>query len=362
MDHPRSRGVYSDRWRGRRASRGSSPLARGLLGSRVESTNTSGIIPARAGFTPVGVGAPAGPGDHPRSRGVYPAQGGGAQRKERIIPARAGFTRPARRPPRTRGDHPRSRGVYDTSRTRRSTRAGSSPLARGLPPSSPRRGRAGRIIPARAGFTDARLQEGRQDRDHPRSRGVYTLSSSSRVSRRGSSPLARGLHQAHLRPGGRGGDHPRSRGVYDVNNGPLKALEGSSPLARGLLPKRARERLDAGIIPARAGFTWGAAVPPSSPRDHPRSRGVYLHVRKGDNGPVGSSPLARGLLRVDQVHDAGPGIIPARAGFTLADPWNPNEPVLYQTPAAFTADPGPAPPSCGSAVVVPRWTTTPSGA
>ena len=77
-------------------------------------------------------------------------------------------------------------------------------------------------------------------------------------------------------------------------------------------------------------------------QDHPRSRGVYS--------------------RHEGAHDDIARIIPARAGFTLADPWNPNEPVLYQTPAAFTADPGSAPPSCGSAVVVPRWTTTPSGA
>ena len=77
---------------------------------------------------------------------------------------------------------------------------------------------------------------------------------------------------------------------------------------------------------------------------------------------VGSSPLARGLLPVPYLNREDLRIIPARAGFTLADPWNPNEPVLYQTPAAFTADLGPAPPSCGSAAVVLRWTTTPSGA
>ena len=58
---------------------------------------------------------------------------------------------------------------------------------------------------------------------------------------------------------------------------------------------------------------------------------------------TGSSPLARGLLRAQRSVSAVPGIIPARAGFTaLADPWNPNEPVLYQTPVAFTADLGPA--------------------
>ena len=65
---------------------------------------------------------------------------------------------------------------------------------------------------------------------------------------------------------------------------------------------------------------------------------------------VGSSPLARGLPGSKTTVAAGTGIIPARAGFTLADPWNPNEPTLYQTPAAFTADLGPAPPGRDSAV------------
>ena len=64
----------------------------------------------------------------------------------------------------------------------------------------------------------------------------------------------------------------------------------------------------------------------------------------------GSSPLARGLLNVNSEKRERMGIIPARAGFTLADPWNPNEPTLYQTPAAFTADLGPAPPGRDSAV------------
>ena len=82
----------------------------------------------------------------------------------------------------------------------------------------------------------------------------------------------------------------------------------------------------------------------------------------GTSRTNGSSPLARGLPHGDAVQRVHGGIIPARAGFTAADPWNPNEPVLYQTPVAFTADLGPAPPSCGSAAVVLRWTTTPSGA
>ena len=198
---------------------------------------------------------------------------------------------------------------------------GSSPLARGL------HGAVGwcvlrlRIIPARAGFTPAAHGAVRSGPDHPRSRGVYFI-------------------------------------VLDLSVG----ASGSSPLARGLRRRMRKGRSNIGIIPARAGFTMHKDTVECILRDHPRSRGVYVQAVLGPLRARGSSPLARGLQWAPGAAGGGCGIIPARAGFTLADPWNPNEPVLYQTPAAFTADLGPAPPSCGSAVVVPRWTTTPSGA
>ena len=91
---------------------------------------------------------------------------------------------------------------------------GSSPLARGLPPSTENRIPPARIIPARAGFTHPPVAVFRDNKDHPRSRGVYGSSSLSLTIIMGSSPLARGL-----------------RSVIEED---------------GLLP---------GIIPARAGFT-----------------------------------------------------------------------------------------------------------
>ena len=152
-DHPRSRGVYLSRRRMRRMLRGSSPLARGLPHCTAPYTCSRGIIPARAGFTG---GAPAesdGPGDHPRSRGVYPsfsailsAVFGSSPLARglrvrvllflvvvRIIPARAGFTGPGPRRRCPHRDHPRSRGVYIQSAVRTVADFGSSPLARGLP-------------------------------------------------------------------------------------------------------------------------------------------------------------------------------------------------------------------------------------
>ena len=132
-DHPRSRGVYATACAGACARRGSSPLARGLHRRSERRAHSRGIIPARAGFTLDVLIGPAGAGDHPRSRGVYPLGWAGPDELAGIIPARAGFTRRgglARRPVR---DHPRSRGVYDGAVVVAGQGQGSSPLARGLP-------------------------------------------------------------------------------------------------------------------------------------------------------------------------------------------------------------------------------------
>ena len=96
--------------------------------------------------------------------------------------------------------------------------------------------------------------------------------------------------------------------------------------------------------------------------DHPRSRGVYPVTVTDAPDESGSSPLARGLLRIAAHVQGRLRIIPARAGFTLADPWNPNDEPHYQTAFAFTADLVLAPQSSDSAVVSQRSTRTPSEA
>ena len=177
----------------REASGGSSPLARGLLLAGQRRRERRGIIPARAGFTHRGRRRSGRTGDHPRSRGVY-ALNGDSQARETgssplarglrrpaspasgptgIIPARAGFTPGPRGQRGAAPDHPRSRGVYQARRPVRGHRLGSSPLARGLRPGwgLPRPGY--RIIPARAGFTAIHSLQTFRRRDHPRSRGVY---------------------------------------------------------------------------------------------------------------------------------------------------------------------------------------------
>ena len=192
-------------------------------------------------------------------------------------------------------DHPRSRGVYHEL----------------LPPSLGSHW----IIPARAGFTQPRGGPRSTRRDHPRSRGVYRRISVSHVRRAGSSPLARGLHSwgytghtaARIIPARAGftpclmgdryglGDHPRSRGVYGT--GPLRLMSplGSSPLARGLLSPPVTSVTSARIIPARAGFTDRIPGDGVEAEDHPRSRGVYRNEVTATDVAGGSSPLARGL-------------------------------------------------------------------
>ena len=255
--------------------RGSSPLARGLLGITMRPAGHAGIIPARAGFTLLTRVAATTAMDHPRSRGVYPRRpptwrpGAGSSPLARglpasmavtislmgIIPARAGFTPACGRRSWSAPDHPRSRGVYRVTPRIAATRSGSSPLARGLRTYPPRDSRRRRIIPARAGFT----------------RCIRRLS-------------------------GARADHPRSRGVYGPRGLWWGPARGSSPLARGLRRSRRARRRRPGIIPARAGFTTREPV--------------YTALA------VGSSPLARGLPQSIPTHSPVPGIIPARAGFT----------------------------------------------
>ena len=315
-DHPRSRGVYGNRVRQTRFGRGSSPLARGLPHRRRAAHLGRRIIPARAGFT---ASAPAAIfptcGSSPHARGL-PTTIWTASWIPGIIPARAGFTRRLLPVPPASPDHPRSRGVYMVDwRALRAAR-GSSPLARGLRPRSPGRICAPRIIPARAGFTGDSPRSSDTASDHPRSRGVYHPAPDhvSRAERIIPARAGFTRRPAQGSPGPR--DHPRSRGVYTIPSPLVFMPVGSSPLARGLLDDEVELRGHVRIIPARAGFT--PLRPPSraGAGDHPRSRGVYPAVVRAVDEIDGSSPLARGLLYATALNVTTGGIIPARAGFT----------------------------------------------
>ena len=185
-----------------------------------------------------------------------------------------------------RRDHPRSRGVYSIISGPLNLGGGSSPLARGLLRRRRRRLELRGIIPARAGFTVAM------------------------------SPLVRSCR-----------DHPRSRGVYVGHRKRARSQRGSSPLARGLLPFVSATQKSKGIIPARAGFTSDPSPPADEAQDHPRSRGVYTASFVAWSAFDGSSPLARGLPDDYGLLIQSNRIIPARAGFTMSH---------------FTECPGPA--------------------
>ena len=71
-------------------------------------------------------------------------------------------------------DHPRSRGVYFLMGMEDSRAEGSSPLARGLRVDKKPTEATPGIIPARAGFTASHASRKGTEKDHPRSRGVYS--------------------------------------------------------------------------------------------------------------------------------------------------------------------------------------------
>ena len=342
-DHPRSRGVYRPRVADYGFKVGSSPLARGLQPQEKFLELCAGIIPARAGFTFHLLEDDRVLPDHPRSRGVYQPEGidlggqhgssplarGLLRRRElllqllRIIPARAGFTCGRGLTLNQAWDHPRSRGVYRASLLPARAIVGSSPLARGLQAGETLKTLAGRIIPARAGFTFRLNTLHSKFRDHPRSRGVYRALELRKDATRGSSPLARGLPKRNTHQHRTHGIIPARAGFTPQNPLISSSIRGSSPLARGLqLEARVREALNR-IIPARAGFTVDDFPSRLMAADHPRSRGVYHMGSPRENGVWGSSPLARGLRRSTGPQGSPGRIIPARAGFTRAGPHEP---------------------------------------
>ena len=317
-DHPRTRGVYSrcDLWA--RVGAGSSPHTRGLPAGPGAQVPPVGIIPAHAGFTRRGGVLVTGPGDHPRTRGVYigmyitifrfvgssphtrglPQHLRARHHRTGIIPAHAGFTTPSSRPAPSSPDHPRTRGVYLHWPFSLTAPWGSSPHTRGLLHTQGRQRAGQRIIPAHAGFTVTRCTTRLVTGDHPRTRGVYSDTWSYCAFTDWIIPAHAGFTPLPPTTSTTTRDHPRTRGVYIQLRQVAVQSVGSSPHTRGLrgplggVLRVAQER----IIPAHAGFTWSRTSPSAASGDHPRTRGVYREQ-------------AGGHLRERR-------IIPAHAGFT----------------------------------------------
>ena len=186
---------------------------------------------------------------------------------------------------------------------------------RGLPGPGGNPAGIGRIIPARAGFTSGLMILTCVLPDHPRACGVYKKSIWYHGSEYGSSPRVRGLlgfrtgewkytgiipaRAGFTRPGGRvrvrNMDHPRACGVYRRVRRIVPRLRGSSPRVRGLRHRVAVDNLILGIIPARAGFTLALAALMAFVADHPRACGVYFGDHATSVTAEGSSPRVRGL-------------------------------------------------------------------
>ena len=210
--HPRSRGEHYFASDVQLPYPGSSPLARGTHCRLSHCYIVVRLIPARAGNTldeSIYRGALSA---HPRSRGEHitkywsaaPYFGSSplargtrmarsrAQPLPRLIPARAGNTGKFSKFFPVSAAHPRSRGEHLGIINLESRRVGSSPLARGTLGRPHRKTAAPRLIPARAGNTHRKPQNGRCHTAHPRSRGEHGKGLRSGHNESGSSPLARG--------------------------------------------------------------------------------------------------------------------------------------------------------------------------
>ena len=195
---------------------------------------------------------------------------------------------------------------------------GSSPLARGPPFWYGGGASAAGLIPARAGTTREGFSSKTCSRAHPRSRGDHPLLAGRGGCAGGSSPLARGPRggrsAANHRPGlipARAGTtlckldslkperaHPRSRGDHLFCACGKCCLWGSSPLARGPHPRTEQPAYPPGLIPARAGTTSAEPFAALRRWAHPRSRGDHRMAGYSSRRVWGSSPLARGPLTV----------------------------------------------------------------
>ena len=192
--HPRSRGENEGVQGYTITNPGSSPLTRGKHGTRPQTGENLGLIPAHAGKTSSWSSKERATAAHPRSRGensnlqrtlstvtgsspltrgkpILPALeplGGG------LIPAHAGKTRPSADPRDPRRAHPRSRGENDRRSRPWDGQSGSSPLTRGkhVGDLGVLVGRG--LIPAHAGKTARTGHRTPTPRAHPRSRGENT--------------------------------------------------------------------------------------------------------------------------------------------------------------------------------------------
>ena len=118
---------------------------------------------------------------------------------------------------------------------------------------------------------------------------------------------------------------------------------GSSPRVRGAVSAQAYASDDLGIIPARAGSSLAPRNLPCQARDHPRACGEQVLRPMMLPPGSGSSPRVRGAVEVDAAGYQRPGIIPARAG--SSQDWPYATPRFQDHPRACGEQPSPAGPA-----------------
>ena len=194
------------------------------------------------------------------------------------------------------------------------------------------------LIPAGAGRTARRTPTSTWERAHPRWRGADVRAHEDAARFKGSSPLARGgqcgsggrAGPPGLIPAGAGrtdrpalackrcGAHPRWRGADTAIPVIVVKGGGSSPLARGGLRLPAHQTDRVGLIPAGAGRTASPVASWASVWAHPRWRGADRVSSHARSVGWGSSPLARGGRAIRRPRSLREGLIPAGAGRTCA--------------------------------------------
>ena len=196
--------------------------------------------------------------------------------------------------------------------------SGSSPYARGalvrLLVVSGHRG----IIPVCTGSTVSRCADSPRARDHPRMHGEHMPVGEYLSPLSGSSPYARGAQirserrrpstgiipvctgstRAMLESRLETRDHPRMHGEHSISSTPPERRMGSSPYARGALCRRGKDRGVIGIIPVCTGSTTSPPDQNLASRDHPRMHGEHARTSRATACVTGSSPYARGALRL----------------------------------------------------------------
>ena len=187
---------------------------------------------------------------------------------------------------------------------------------RGTPDVFGHRAGAAGIIPAYAGNTWKPHRSQPPTRDQPRVCGEHCARSQAFEPFAGSSPRMRGTLTSKTSSRTLSGDHPRVCGEHHVTQIFKEESWGSSPRMRGTPGGREVGVREHGIIPAYAGNTWTNAYDPGENRDHPRVCGEHYDCGQFVHDVQGSSPRMRGTPSARWASASPSGIIPAYAGNT----------------------------------------------